>query len=94
MLYFSFSHFVGVVSNQSSLACVTEVLHTNKSDVKGKGKGKETDRGQDVVDLTSDYDGPVPDNGSDEREDHNLVKKLLSALVGLLYYFIQLMWLL
>ncbi|KIM54151.1 hypothetical protein SCLCIDRAFT_31332 [Scleroderma citrinum Foug A] len=74
-------HFKAHIYNQLSLTCVTEVLHTNKSDIKGKGKGKETDRGQDVVDLTSDYDGPVPDNGSDEREDHNLVKKLLSALV-------------
>ena len=60
---------------------------------KEKEKEKETDRGQDVVDLTSDYDDPVLDNGSDEHEDHNLVKKLLGALLGLLYYFIQLMWL-
>jgi len=93
MLYFSFSHFVGIISNRSSLACITEVLHTDNIDIKGKGKRKETDRGQDVVDLTSDHDDPVPDNGSDEREDHNLVKKLLGAMLGLLYYFMQLMWL-
>ena len=76
-----------------SLACVTEVLHTDKSDTKGKGKGKEIDRGQNVVDLTSDHDDLVLDNGSDECEDHNLVKKLLSSMLGLLYYFMQLMWL-
>ncbi|KIM56431.1 hypothetical protein SCLCIDRAFT_132760 [Scleroderma citrinum Foug A] len=52
-------HFKAHIYNRSSLACVTEVLHTDKSDVKGKGKGKETDRGQDVVDLTSDYDDPT-----------------------------------
>jgi len=68
------------------------VLHTDKSDRKGKGKGKEPDRGQSVVDLTSDHDDLVPDNGSDEREDHNLVKKLLSSLLGSLHYFMQLMW--
>jgi len=68
------------------------VLHTDKSDRKGKGKGKEPDRGQSVVDLTSDHDDLVPDNGSDECEDHNLVKKLLSSLLGSLHYFMQQMW--
>ena len=71
LLYFSLSHFIGIISNQSSLACVTEVLHIDKSD--SKGKGKESDRGQNVVDLTSDHNDPVLDNGGNECEDHKLV---------------------
>ena len=86
LLYFSLSHFIGVISNRSSLACVTEVSHIDKSD--SKGKGKESDRGQNVVDLTSDHDDPVLDNGGDEREDHKLVKKFLSSTLGSLYYLI------
>ena len=67
------------------------MLHTDKSD--SKGKGKESDRGQNVVDLTSDHDDLVLDNGGNEREDHKLVKKLLSSMLSLLYYLTQMMWL-
>ena len=65
------------------------MFDTDKSD---KGKGKERDNTtQDVVDLTSDNDDPAPENGGEEREDHNLVKKLLSTMIGWLYGFMQLM---
>jgi len=91
LLYLSFSHFVGFVSHRSSLACVTEMLHTDKSD--SKGKGKESDRGQNVIDLMSDHDDLVLDNGGDERKDHKLVKKLLSSMLGSLYFLMQMTWL-
>ncbi|KAI6142927.1 hypothetical protein EDD17DRAFT_1515685 [Pisolithus thermaeus] len=57
--------------------CVSEAFHTNK-----KGKAKEhNDMGCNVVDLTSDNDDLVQDNRSDEREDHNLVKRLITTLI-------------
>ena len=42
--------------------------------------------GPDVVDLTLDSGNHAPDNASDEREDHKLVKKLLTSQIGWLYY--------
>ena len=76
-----------MVSNRSSLASVTEVFETEKL---GKGKGKERSHGgHDVVDLTSENDDPAPDNGNEEREDHSLVKKLLTSMIGLLDDFIR-----
>lgn len=37
-------------------------------------------------DLTLDSSDHAPDNASDEQEDHKLVKKVLTSLIGLLYY--------
>ncbi|KAI6122918.1 hypothetical protein EDD16DRAFT_1704842 [Pisolithus croceorrhizus] len=56
------SHFKAHIYNQSSLVWVSEAFHVNK-----KGKAKEhNDTGCNVVDLTSDNDDLVQDNGSDE----------------------------
>ena len=51
-------------------------------DIKGKAK-ERNDIGADVVDLTFDSGDHAPDNASDEREDHKLVKKLLTSQIGL-----------
>ena len=44
---------------------------------------ERNDIGADVVDLTFDSGDHAPDNASDEREDHKLVKKLLTSQIGL-----------
>ncbi|KIM60944.1 hypothetical protein SCLCIDRAFT_26273 [Scleroderma citrinum Foug A] len=73
------SHFKTHIYNRVSLACLTEAFNTDKL---GKGKAKERNHtGHDVVDLTSDNDGLVPDNGCEEQEDHTLVKKLLTSWI-------------
>ncbi|KAI6103436.1 hypothetical protein F5141DRAFT_1065251 [Pisolithus sp. B1] len=65
------SHF------KATYTCVSEAFHTNK-----KGKAKEhNDMGCNIVDLTSDKDDLVQDNRSDEQEDHNLVKRLITTLI-------------
>ena len=46
---------------------------------------ERNDVGPDVVDLTFDSGDHALDNASDEREDHKLVKKLLTSQIGLLY---------
>ena len=64
LLQVTLSYSVNLDSNQVSLACLTEAFNTDKS---GKGKEKEQNHtGHDVVDLTSDNDDPVPDNGCEE----------------------------
>ncbi|KAI6022539.1 hypothetical protein PISMIDRAFT_17306 [Pisolithus microcarpus 441] len=75
-------HFKAHIYNWLSLACVMDTFHTDKLDHKGKAK-ERNDIGHDFVDLTSDNDGLAPDNGNDEREDHNLVKKLLTSMISL-----------
>ena len=65
--------------------CITDSFNQNKSDIKGKMK-EYSDVGPDVVNLTLDSGDHAPDNVSDEREDHKLVKKLLTSQIGLLYY--------
>ena len=65
------------------------MLDKGKSDIKGKAV-EQNDAGHEVIDLTSDNGVDLaPDNASDEREDHNLVKKLLSFLIGSWNYFKQ-----
>ena len=80
-----------IISHKSSLACLADAYDTEKSGKeKERGdKGKEKERpdiGCDVVDLTSDNDDQVVQE-NDERGDHNSVKKLLIAMLGLLYSF-------
>ena len=82
---FTFSCCHGLVSNQSSLACVTDLFDQDKLDIKGKAK-ECNDVGPDVVDLTFDNSNHALDNASDEWEDHKLVKKLLTSQIGLLYF--------
>lgn len=68
---------------------MAEVFDKGKSSNKGKAV-ERNDTGHKVVDLTSDNGIDLaPDNAGDEREDHNLVKKLLSSMIGSLYYFKQ-----
>ncbi|KIK23753.1 hypothetical protein PISMIDRAFT_10713 [Pisolithus microcarpus 441] len=55
-------HFKAHIYNRLSLAHATEVFHADR-----KGKAKEhNDMGCNVVNLTSDNDNLVQDNGSDE----------------------------
>jgi len=61
-----FSRCRGLVSNRSSLACVTDTFDQDKLDIKGKAK-ERNDIGADVVDLTFDSGDHAPDNASDER---------------------------
>ncbi|KAI6016963.1 hypothetical protein BKA83DRAFT_4543516 [Pisolithus microcarpus] len=70
-------HFKAHIYSQLSLACVTEAFHADK-----KGKAKEhNDMGCNIVNLTSDNDDLVQDNWSDEQEDHNSVKRLITTLI-------------
>ena len=41
--------------------------------------------GPDIVDLTLDSGDHTLDHANNEREDHKLVKKLLTSQIGLLY---------
>ncbi|KIM56686.1 hypothetical protein SCLCIDRAFT_29355 [Scleroderma citrinum Foug A] len=74
------SHFKAHIYNRLSLACVTDSFNQDKSDIKGKGK-ECSDVGPDVVDLTLDSGNHTPDHANDEREDHKLVKKLLTSQI-------------
>ncbi|KIM50512.1 hypothetical protein SCLCIDRAFT_34211 [Scleroderma citrinum Foug A] len=73
-------HFKAHIYNRSSLACITDSFDQDKSGIKGKGK-ECSDVGPDVVDLTLDSGNHTPDHANDEREDHKLVKKLLTSQI-------------